>query len=150
MQLPMLMEGATVGDRRRLMRSASGGAYFSQMKSGRGLAVGDFDNNGHPDLVISHQNAPVALLRNRAPAKDKGWVGVSGLKPGDRVSLANSSDPVQFARGGGSYLSSSDARLTIPVFHAGKPIEVRLQPAWGGSERRVQCLEGKYVVLSKH
>ena len=150
MQLPVLMEGATVGDRRRLMRSASGGAYFSQMKSGRGLAVGDFDNNGRPDLVISHQNAPVALLRNRAPARDKGWVGVSGLKPGDRVSLVNSSDPVQFARGGGSYLSSSDDRLTIPVFQSGISIAVRFQPAWGGAERQIQCIEGKHLMLSKH
>jgi hypothetical protein len=144
------MEGAKVGDRRRLMRSASGGAYFSQVKSGRGLAVGDLDNNGRPDLVISHQNAPVALLRNRAPSGAKGWIGISGMVPGDRVSLANSSDPVQFARGGGSYLSSSDDRLTIPVFQSGISIAVRFQPAWGGSERRVQCLEGKYVVLSKH
>ena len=150
MQLPVLMEGATVGDRRRLMRSASGGAYFSQVKSGRGLAVGDLDNSGHPDLVISHQNAPVALLRNRAPSKAKGWIGISGMVPGDRLRLEENSGVHRFARGGGSYLSSSDARLTIPVFHAGKPIEVRFQPAWGGSERRVQCLEGKYVVLSKH
>ena len=150
MQLPVLMEGAKVGDRRRLMRSASGGAYFNQVKSGRGLALGDLDNNGRPDLVISHQNAPVALLRNRAPAEAMGWIGISGLVPGDRLRLEDHSGVNRFARGGGSYLSSSDARLAVPVFQAGKSIAVRLQPAWGGAEKLFQCLEGKHMVLSKH
>ena len=150
MQLPVLMEGATVGDRRRLMRSASGGAYFSQVKSGRGLAVGDLDNNGRPDLVISHQNAPVALLRNRAPSDAKGWIGISGMVPGDRLRLEENSGVHRFARGGGSYLSSSDERLTIPVFQSGISIAVRFHPAWGGVERQIQCIEGKHLMLSKH
>ena len=30
----------------------------------KGLVVGDLDNNGRPDFIISHVNEPVVLLRN--------------------------------------------------------------------------------------
>ncbi len=30
------------------------GAYFSTKRSGRGLAVWDFDNDGDMDIIVSH------------------------------------------------------------------------------------------------
>src|SRR5262249_9043879 len=54
-----------------------GGSYFRTQHIGRGLAVGDLDNDGRADLVISHQNEPVALLRNTGGRGFRNhWLGV--------------------------------------------------------------------------
>ncbi|MCO6456763.1 MAG: CRTAC1 family protein [Pirellulaceae bacterium] len=43
----------------------SGGTYFQRTHVGRGLAAVDLDNDGDQDVVISHQDAGPAVLRNR-------------------------------------------------------------------------------------
>src|SRR5207237_8097344 len=58
--------------------TARGGSYFAAAHRGRGLAVGDLDHDGYPDLGISNVNEPAAVLRNvsgaRTPASH--WLGV--------------------------------------------------------------------------
>ncbi len=44
--------------------SHSGGRWFGQAIVGRGLAVGDLDGDGRPDLAACALDAPAALLRN--------------------------------------------------------------------------------------
>ncbi|HYI92755.1 MAG TPA: FG-GAP repeat protein [Bryobacteraceae bacterium] len=36
--------------------------------SARGLAVGDYDNDGRSDLLVGNMNDRLSLLRNTAPA----------------------------------------------------------------------------------
>lgn len=50
----------------------SAGAYFGQTHVGRGLATADFDRDGDLDVVIVHQNAPPALLRNDSHGEQSG------------------------------------------------------------------------------
>jgi hypothetical protein len=45
---------------------------------GRGLAVGDFDNDGAPDLLITEVGGPARLLRNVAPARGH-WLAVRAV-----------------------------------------------------------------------
>jgi enediyne biosynthesis protein E4 len=96
-----------------------GGAYFQQAHLARGVALGDLDNDGKVDLVISHMNEPVALLRSVAPS-DNHWLGVRLLNKnhsdlvGARVTLgASDRTQTRFAKGGGSYLSSPDRRFVF-------------------------------------
>ncbi len=44
--------------------SATAGADFTRLAPHRGLAYGDFDNDGRVDLVVTALGAPVSVLRN--------------------------------------------------------------------------------------
>lgn len=47
------------------LTAKSAGAYFGRKHVGRGLARLDWNRDGRPDFVVSHVNAPAALLTNR-------------------------------------------------------------------------------------
>lgn len=51
--------------------------------TGRGLAVGDYDNDGDPDLLINHNNGSARLLRNDVGnLSGNHWIKVRCLGPG--------------------------------------------------------------------
>ena len=45
-------------------QGAGAGDYFQRKLLGRGLSVGDFNRDGKPDFIVSHLDAPVAVLTN--------------------------------------------------------------------------------------
>ena len=102
--------------------SDTAGAYFREKRVGRGLAAGDFDNDGRPDLAFSHNAGPVKLLRN-ATETDHHWLRLElvgdGKKSnrnaiGARVEIETGGrKQVRFVTGGGSYLSASDRRILV-------------------------------------
>jgi hypothetical protein len=117
------------------------GPYFRTDHRGRGAAFGDLDNDGRVDLVVSHLNEPVVLLRNELNVGDKHWLGIElrgkgrravagaqvALEVGDRKQTRQ---PV----GGGSFASTGDPRL---VFGLGAAKRVgKLTVRWpGGAEQ---------------
>lgn len=97
---------------------ASPDDYFGQDRNGRGVAVGDFDNDGDLDVALSPLNEPAALLVNdTAPGGD--WLGLRlvGRRSnrdaiGASLTLQTSAGrQLRFVKGGGSYLSQSDSRV---------------------------------------
>ena len=102
--------------------SDAAGGYFREKHVGRGLAVGDFDNDGRADLVFSHNAGPIKLLRN-ATETGHHWLRLElvgdGTKSnrnaiGARVEIETGGRKlVRFVTGGGSYLSASDRRLLV-------------------------------------
>ncbi|TMQ34223.1 MAG: sigma-70 family RNA polymerase sigma factor [Planctomycetota bacterium] len=103
-----------------------GGTYFRSEHIGRGVAIGDLDNRGVPDLVISHLNEPVTVLRHQSK-QDKHWLGIelAGKNRRDvvgaRVELkVGERRLTRFVKGGGSYLSSGDHRLLFGLGEAEK------------------------------
>lgn len=70
------------GGRFKLVEPA-GGTAEPLIATSRGLAIGDLDNDGAPDLVVINRDGPVHLLRNRIGASSGGkWIG---FQPVDRA-----------------------------------------------------------------
>ena len=75
------------GQGRRVFQDYSrrAGPYFAVPQVGRGLAVGDLNNDGWPDVVISNTNSPVVILRNEAGSGSAvRWLGVQLVGRGHR------------------------------------------------------------------
>jgi len=97
-----------------------GGAYFRAPHNARGAAFGDLDNDGKIDLVISHLNEPVVILRNVAPTEGRHWLGIELTSEknhdmvGARVVFETAGGrQSKFAKGGGSYASTNDRRMLL-------------------------------------
>ncbi len=100
--------------------SAESGPLFTRQLSARGLALGDFDNDGAVDVLIAVNDGAPVLLRNNA-ARQNHWLGLNliGKKSnpdaiGVRISYqAGDIKQTRFKVGGGSYLSSHDPRIVL-------------------------------------
>jgi hypothetical protein len=126
--------------------SRRGGPYFETEHLGRGLALGDLDNDGRVDAVISHLNDPVAVLRNEADTKGRHWLGIELVGAGNAdvvgakvVLEAGGHRQTRFAKAGASYASSGDRRH---VFGLGAETHVsRVTVIWpNGQEQHWESL----------
>ena len=97
--------------------SASSGAIFHQAWAGRGLAVGDLDNDGRVDAVVTTNGGPAYVLHNETNTNHH-WltlllVGHRSNRDGIGAEIKlNTSAGSQYVTvsTAGSYLSSSDKR----------------------------------------
>jgi enediyne biosynthesis protein E4 len=143
--------------------SAGAGPAFAASYPARGLAVGDFDNDGRPDvLVLNNGQAPV-LLQNRS-GQGHHWLGITleGTScnrdaVGARLSWsAGGVTRKRLKTGGGSYLSSHDPREVLGLGTVDKVdwLEVKWPAPSGRVEkitnlpvdRYVRIVEGKGLV----
>ena len=94
------------------------GPFFSKPTVGRGLALGDYDNDGDLDLLVSNNGQTGELVRNDR-ANDHHWLAISlegvtsnrdGIGARIKVVAGGHAQHAQ-SKGGTSYLSSSDPRI---------------------------------------
>ena len=103
---------------------AEAGSVFHTAYNGRGLAVGDFDNDGATDMIFTALDQRPVLLHNNVGARNS-WIGFQlvGTKSnrdaiGAKLTLQSGERKlVRWITGGSSYLSSHDMRT---IFGLGK------------------------------
>jgi hypothetical protein len=121
-----IREGAQYAQRKLLFENNRGlfkenaaghGAVLTKPQVSRGLAVGDYDNDGALDLLVTNCGGAPSLLHNEGASKNS-WLTVKlvGTKSnsngiGARIELvAGPTKQVRDVTAGGSYLSSNDYR----------------------------------------
>jgi hypothetical protein len=149
-QLPVLLRGS---GGKFIDFTRRGGDYFRQAHTARGAALADLDNDGRLDLIISHLNEPVTVLRNMSGLGNH-WLGIELVGRdnadvvGTRVVLsAGGKTQTRFAKGGGSYASSPDRRL---VFGLGSTARIdQLKVLWpdGSTQEWTELPLDRYHVL---
>jgi enediyne biosynthesis protein E4 len=123
-----------LGNKRFAEVSNDLGPGILQQVSGRGMAVGDFDNDGDLDLLVNPVNDYPQLLRCDSKLKNN-WlkvktVGVKSNRTGIGariVCVTGTHRQMDEVRSGGSYLSQSDLRVH---FGLGAATSAMLEIQW--------------------
>jgi enediyne biosynthesis protein E4 len=136
----------------------SGGGGFDAAKVGRGLAYGDFDNDGDLDLLLTTNHGPAYLYRNDQTAGNRSvrirLVGTKSNRDGVGAVVRVFDEGVtqtRVVRGGSSYLSQSELPVTFGVGRRERVERVTVDWPSGRTEefksvasgKRLQCVEGK-------
>jgi hypothetical protein len=136
--------------------SQQSGPIFSKPLSGRGLALGDFDNDGSVDVLVTQNNAAPVLLRNNL-GRQNHWLGLRLV--GKRTNIDAIGAKVtyqsgdlkrhQFKVGGGSYLSAHDPRMVLGLGKRTKIdwVEIQWPQPSGKAERFSELPIDRYITI---
>ncbi len=136
--------------------SAQSGIVFSEGIAGRGMALGDFNNDGSVDVLVAVNNGPPTLLRNTSNQHNH-WLGVRLIGRKSNIDAIGAKIVYQAGNlkrhvtkvGGGSYLSSHDPRLVLGLGQETKLdwIEVHWPQPSGKIERFTALPIDRYITI---
>jgi len=127
--------------------SAQAGPELERLEVSRGVMVGDVDQDGRNDLLMTNNGGPARLFHNRSRS-DHGWLGLRLLTASGRDALGATVEVVlsdgrtlwRRAASDGSYLSASDPRILVGLGGAKGVSEVRVR--WPHDRERVETWTG--------
>ncbi len=119
---------------------------------GRGLAIGDFDNDGKMDALVADSEGTPVLLHNCTPSPGH-WIGfaLTGTGHSNRDAYGAQVTVVTAGRrltrtchADGSYLSSSDRRVHVGIGSATRVDSVIIRWPDGRTEQEANCAVDRY------
>lgn len=132
--------------------SAGSGAVFAREFSGRGLSVGDYDNDGDLDTLIVNNGEPPLLLRNEGGNRNN-WIGLQLV--GTKSNTAATGAMMTWQAGGvkrsrlktsgGSYLASHDPRELLGIGTATKIDSLEIKWASGKVDKLTNLPANTYI-----
>jgi hypothetical protein len=138
--------------------AAAAGPAFSESFAARGMAIGDFNNDGAVDVLVSMNGGAPLLLKNQAAAGNH-WLGVRlmGKKAnpdaiGAKITwYAGDLKRTRLKKGGGSYLSAHDPREVLGI---GKRTKIdKLEIQWPQPSGRMETFTGlpldRYITITE-
>lgn len=145
--------------------SQAAGPAFMEARVGRGLALGDYDNDGDSDFLVSNNGQNGELIRNDGGNKNH-WlairlIGVGSNRDGvgARIELtAGGITQFDQAKGGMSYLSASDPRIYFGLGQLRQADRVEIHWPSGKTEvlkdvqanQLLSIQEGKGIIPSQY
>jgi hypothetical protein len=137
---PTLLHNTSAGFQEK---SGGAGSWFEQPMLGRGLAIGDLDDDGRPDVVVSSLDAPAAVLQNAS--KENHFLGIEFIDQAGRAAIGarvqvivQGRRKVALVEAGGSYLASSQRRLFFGLGSAHSAERIDVTWPWGGLESFIE------------
>ncbi len=136
--------------------SAKAGPVFQKSFPARGLAVGDYNNDGRIDVLVGNNGGAPLLLKNNA-GESNHWIGI--LLQGTACNRDAIGATITWSAGGvtrrrykangGSYLSSHDRREVLGIGTAAKVdwIEIKWPAPSGRIERLTDLPLDRYVTI---
>ena len=132
--------------------SAQSGPVFTKYFSGRGMAIGDFDNDGDLDALISNNGEPPALLRNDGGNRNN-WLGLQLIATKSNPAAVGAVISWQAAglkrsrlkTSGGSYLASHDPREILGLGSAARIDYVEIRWPSGKVDKLTNLRINRYV-----
>jgi len=133
--------------------SAEAGPAFLEKHSSRGVAFGDYDNDGTVEIAVNNQNEAPSLLKQSVNPPGH-WIilkliGTRSNRSaiGARVKLiANHHAQCGEVRSGGSYLSQSDLRLHFGLASATRIDSIEIH--WPSGTRQLVANQGSDRILT--
>jgi hypothetical protein len=135
--------------------TGSAGDFIKQPAVGRAVAMGDLDNDGASDLLVTYENSPTQLLMNNG-GHDAHWLGLRLVgKDGRRdmygaevtVDLADGRKLCRRVRADGSYAVAQDPRVLFGLGSAGQVATVHVRWPDGQRESFPVPAPGQYHTL---
>jgi hypothetical protein len=135
--------------------SESAGGNLGELEVSRGLAVGDVDNDGLADILLTNNRGPARLLLNETRTGNH-WLGLRLLTADGRrdalgatvtVTRADGSRLWRRAATDGSYLSANDPRILVGLGQAGETVSVSVRWPDGSEEHWHDLTPGRYHTL---
>jgi hypothetical protein len=139
--------------------AAQVGKEFSSPKVARGLAFGDFDNDGDVDLLVTTNHGPASLYRNDITSGNRSarirLIGVKSNRDGiGAVVRATTEEGTQMrmVKSGSSYLSQSELPVTFGLGRGGGIARLVIEWPSGRVDEhsdigagRYECTEGERI-----
>ncbi|MGB5436256.1 MAG: CRTAC1 family protein, partial [Maribacter sp.] len=156
LQYPVLLDNDGKGNFKDVGQQVS--PYFSTKRSGRGLAIWDYDNDGDLDVVISHVDlmATPTLLQNNG-GNENNWLGLKltgekGLASGIGAKITlhtGDKELVRINQWATGYLSNNEPRIHFGLGKLGPIKELEIKWPNGEVESYHSIESNQYLTIKQ-